>query len=319
MSLLHLNRRSFLAATGAATALPAFVGEAYAAIDIDEWHDKDETAHLAKRTTTYNNNYRDLSLSMHGDPASPHYTSVMFKPATAPLDTQIVPSLNWTDLKAKFLALAGGATKWAPYIVTATGPRASAKFTTVFVKSPLPVLLWADMTPAELALRNEGAIKANVIPVSLEAYGTPDDPRYCAIWAPNFNGNLDVSQWCVDAIDEEVKIVQQRFNAMQTVAARSSALSITPSGRYLHGFIDGNVGAWAARGDMTTSQYESALTEMKGKGLQPVRVAAKSLGGQMRYAAIFGSTLDVEKRTQSQAGLSPATPFPASTTSSSNI
>lgn len=310
MTFVRMNRRAFLAASAAAAALPVFSGEAFAAIDTNEWHDKDEGTHLSMRNTAYGQNYRDLSLSMHGDPASPHYTSVMFKPAGAPLDTQIVPSLSWNDLKSKYATLAKASPAWAPYIVTATGPRANAKFTAVFVKTPIPALLWADMTPDDLHGKNSGALGANLIPISIEAYGTDNDPRYCAVWMPNFNANLDVSQWCVDAINEEVAIVQQRFNAMITVGGRSNTLSITPGGRYLHGFVDGNVGAWFARGDMTTDKYEAALAEMKGKGLKPVRVAAKSIGGQMRYAAIFGGTLDVDKRTTRQAGLNPGDAIP---------
>lgn len=285
------RRNLLLTSAAAAAAFPALVREAQAATEFLEWHDVSAAEHLKKRSEAYAQNYRELSLSMHGDPAAPRYTAVMFKSAT-PFATEQVNWLTSAQLTAKVLQLGNANPKWAPVLVCATGPVASATFSAVFVPSPAPALFLADLDQAALRATEPAARTQNLIPLVVDAYGTADDPRYCAIWT----ANADSSLWCLEAIDEDTATVQQRFNAIASVGGRSSMLAITPSGRYLHGFTEGSVGAWEARGDMTAASYEAKVAALKAKGLVPTRVSAETVGGTTRYAAIFQSTLAKDKR-----------------------
>lgn len=286
---MSFTRRAMLASAGAAAAIPSFITSAEAAPAFVAWHGRNGTQHKALLDENAAKGYRTSSLCIYGAPNDPRYASVMLKRPVVVAQEQIF-GVNGAVVQQKFEEMAGKG--WGPTIVTATGPVNSARFAAVFRPGAKFTEARPGLTKEQFDAKNEQALANGNILLWVDAYGTPQDTRYVAIWGPN----LKSEAWNCEAIDEDLNSLQQRFDALASVWCRSGHIAVTPSGKYVGMFTDSRIGTWTARGNMTSAQYQAEFTTAKSKGMFPVRVAAKGTGPSTRYAAIFASRENTDPR-----------------------
>jgi CubicO group peptidase (beta-lactamase class C family) len=158
-----------------------------------------------------------------------------------------------------------------------------------------------SLTGQQFADLNQAQQAAGRILLWADAFGTPDDTRYTAVWGPN----PDREAWNVDAIDEGGAELQARFDAMTSSWARPAHVAVTPAGRHLEMFVDSLAGRWSSRAAMTPAEYQAEFNARTAEGLFPVRVSASGAGAGARFAAIFADRDRREARTFRATG--PAT------------
>jgi CubicO group peptidase (beta-lactamase class C family) len=260
------------------------------AIDFIAWHDRTLSNHTAKTDDSRARGYRFVSLTVYGDPSDPRYAAVMVKRA-AIVEQQHWPALDkasW-DAKGKEMAALG----WWPAIVSATGTGHDPLFAVVFEQAPFAPVIQDRMTRAELQSRNSDAWAQGNILRWVDAYGTPDDVYYVAVWHPNTNR----VSWNIDATDDDLPGLQTRFNNIVAGGGRPSHVAMTPAGRYLMLFEDSQVGTWDASTNLTSGGYQQKFNADVANGFAPLEVAAEGQGAGRRFSSIFVSTEQTAART----------------------
>src|ERR1044072_3921543 len=106
----------------------------------------------------------------------------------------------------------------------------------------------SNLSKDDFIAMNKQQHNAGAILMWADCFGTPDDPRYCAIWGQNA-GKI---AWNIDAVDEGGDKLQQRFEAMKGMGARPALLSVTPSGNIMELFVDSQISPWKSRVGMTS-------------------------------------------------------------------
>src|SRR4051812_13430124 len=258
-------------------------------LDIVAWHDRSQADHGKQLNKFAALGYRTLSLSLYGDPPNPLYASVMIKRPVV-IATEQHYGLTASQWQQTFDSMA--ARGMGPYIVTATGPAASALYAAVFMAAnPIP-LTRAGLTADQFRALNAEAKLAGLRLVWIDSFGTQEDIRYAAIWAPN----PEAVAWNCDAVDEGFPAFQDRFNAMIETGARPAHIAITPSGRGIALYTDQILGAFEARTNLTSAQYQDLFNQKMAQGLAPIRVSAKKTGSGVRFAALFTADEIAEPR-----------------------
>jgi hypothetical protein len=222
----RLTRRTFGALTAGGTAslvFPSWIGAANAALTSSNtvaWHDRTATEHKALLDAWAAKGFRTLTLSIYGSTQNPLFAAVLVKRPNI-IATHQVFNLTQAQMQQAFdnEATLG----FGPYILTATGPGNSAKFAAVFTpKSPIP-LTRLNLTGEHFNELNNQQLAAGRILVWADAFGTPDDTRYTAIWGPNPSRQA----WNCEAIDEDAASLQARFSAVTDAWARPAHISVT--------------------------------------------------------------------------------------------
>jgi CubicO group peptidase (beta-lactamase class C family) len=292
----RLTRRTFgaLTAGGAASfVIPPWIGAANAALASSNtvaWHDRTAAQHKALLDNWAAKGFRTLSLSIYGSTQNPLFAAVLVKRPNV-IATRQVFDLTQAQMQRAFDDQAN--LGFGPYILTATGPGNSAKFAAVFTpRSPIP-LTRLNLTGEQFNELTNQQLAAGQILVWADAFGTPDDTRYTAIWGPNPSRQA----WNCEAIDEDAASLQARFSALTDAWARPTHISVTPAGRHLEMFVDSTIGPWSSRVGMTSAEYQQEYTARTAQGLQPVRVSASGEGADRRFAAIFASREEPHERT----------------------
>lgn len=260
------------------------------ALDIIAWHDRNSANHQQMLTTWAAKGYRTLSLTVYGERNDPRYASVMVKRPVV-LATEQHFGLSTAQFQAKFNEMA--AKGWGPYLLSATGPANDPLIAACFTPmNPIPLTRFG-ITADDLDKLNDEQMLNGGILKSADAYGTPSDTRFIAVWHPN----PERISWNCDAIVDDPTIAQQRFNAITSAGGRPVLMAMAPGGGLLQCFVDTSVGAWTARANLTSQQYQDEVNKMGATGLAPVAVAAQGTGNAARFLAIFASTEAVEPRT----------------------
>jgi CubicO group peptidase (beta-lactamase class C family) len=254
------------------------------------WHDRTPAQHKALLDTWAAKGFRTLSLSLYGTVAAPRYAAVLVKRPKVIATKQFGP-LNQAGIQKAFddMVKLG----YGPYILTATGASGSALFAGVWTPMKVIPLTRLNLTAKQLADENEQQKAAGRILVWADAFGTPSNTRYTAIWGPNPSKQA----WDCDALDEGGAALQARFEALRATGCRPAHVSVTPSLRCLELFVDSRAGSWSSRVGMTSAGYQAAYNEATGQGRQPLRVSAAGSGAGARFAAIFASQEELEPRT----------------------
>ena len=156
----------------------------------------------------------------------------------------------------------------------------------------------SNLSKAEFIDLNAEQKDKGTILIWADCFGTPDNPRYCAIWGPN-PGDI---AWNIDAVDEGGAKLQQRFEAMKGMGARPALLSVTPSGNLMEMFVDSHIGAWKSKAGMTSSEYQTEFNANAEAGRWPVCVSASGSGSGARFAAIFATREEILPRTYRVTG-----------------
>jgi hypothetical protein len=237
------------------------------------WHDRSTDQHKALVDDWAGKGFRTLSLSVYGTPQDPRYASVMVK-RPAVIATKAFYSRTQAGIQQAFDEMARQG--WGPYILTATGPAANPVFAGVFTPMNAIPVTRLSLTGQQFADLNEAQQAAGRILLWADAFGTPDDTRYTAIWGPNPAHEA----WNVDALDEGGADLQARFTAMQSSWARPALVSVTPSGRHMEMFVDSVIGRWSSRVGMTRAEYQAEFDARAADGL--FRSGCRRRGGRRR-------------------------------------
>ncbi len=264
-------------------------------LNIVAWHDRTQANHLENLNRFAADGYRTLSLSVYGERSDPRYAAVMIKRPAVHASRQFV-GMNQGEWQQRFNEMA--AAGFGPYIVTATGPANDPLIAAAFKPMNGVPLTRHGITSDELGQVNDQAQRQGAILGWADAYGSPADTRYIAVWFPN----TDQAAWNCDARDEDLATLQQRFNALTSTGARPAHVAVTPSNRCLELFVDTKIGPWASRVNLTSEGYQNEFNTMTANGLVPVCVSANGSGSQTRFAAIFASREERDPRTFRAAG-----------------
>ena len=262
------------------------------------WHDRDTANHVAERDKWADKGFRPLSLSIYGSTSDPRFAAVMVKRPTV-IATKSVINKTQSEFQTVFDQMA--ADGFGPFIISATGPKNSAIFAGSFRKMSHIPLTRSNLSKNDFIELNKQQHDAGAILVWADCFGTPDDPRYCAIWGPN-PGKI---AWNIDAVDEGGDTLQQRFEAMKGMGARPALLSVTPSGNIMELFVDSQIGPWKSKVGMTSSEYQAEFDANASAGRWPVCVSASGSGSGARFAAFFATREEISPRTFRMTGTTP--------------
>jgi CubicO group peptidase (beta-lactamase class C family) len=253
------------------------------------WHKKTVAEHTSLLNEWGGKDFRTVSLTIYGDPQNPYYAAVMVKRPVVIAGKQRGP-LNEGDMQDTVEDMENQG--YRPYILTATGPADSAVFAGAFTPMNTVPKSRLNLTSGEFVDENIKARQAGEILLWADAFGTPNDTRYSAIWAQNINGVA----WNCEEIDNAGTAFNQRFQAMIDTWCRPSHVAVTPAGRYLVLYVDSTIGPWSFPIGMTSQQYQEEYNKATTNNLQPIRVSASGSGSNARFAAIFASREETDPR-----------------------
>lgn len=259
------------------------------------WHDRNTSQHKALVDEWAGKGFRTLSLSVYGSPQDPRFAAVMVKRPVVQAESQFGPT-NQAGIQKAFDDMAKQGR--GPYILTATGPAGSAQFAGSFTPMSQIPLTRLNLTGPQFTKLNNEQLAAGNILVWADAFGTPQDTRYTAIWGPNPTRVASN----VEAIDEGGATLQARFDAMTSMWSRPAHLSVTPSGRLLEQFVDSTIGPWSSRVGLTSADYQALFDAESAAGRMPLRVSASGTGSATRFAAIFVDRDHADARTFRKSG-----------------
>lgn len=225
------------------------------------------------------NGYRLISLSISGATNDPRYAAVWVQRAgpaqRAVHGVTAAEYQQWFD--------AGVVDGFAPTIVSATGPAASARFAAVSEAGVTGNWVARHNIDADaFDLQTVQATSENMIPRSVAIYGDPSARRYAGVW----QANTKSVDW-PSVTDVTVAQYQQTFDSLTSRSYRPRYMAVAGDGHMAAVFGSDSIGNWVARHNLTSAQYQQAFTEYTGGGMVPVCVEAGGMGSDTRYAAIF--------------------------------
>lgn len=258
-------------------------------INFKAWHDQTAAQHKQKADDFFKQGFRTVSLCVYGEPKDPLYAAVMVKRPKLVDEKQFI-ALSIDEMKQKIDELSKKG--FGAAIISATGPANSPLIAAVFRPMKQIPLTRGNLTADDLAKDNVQAWKDGNILKWADAYGTPDDTRYMAVW----QRNTDFAAWNCDAVNEDAQTMQQRFNAFQSGWSRLQHVAITPSQGFLGVFVDTDIGPTFSYGNMTSAGFQAKKDEFEKQGFAPICVAAQGSGADARFAAVFVSREEIAPR-----------------------
>jgi hypothetical protein len=263
------------------------------AIDFNAWHDRTAASHKQMLDQHAALGYQTVSLSIYGEVADPRFAAVVVRRSTRMPQRQFT-GMNYATFKQKFDEQA--AQGWGPMIVTATGSATAPLIAAVFrPMSPNPFTR-PGLTATELRTLNAQAMQQGTILQSVDAYGTPADTRYIAVWHPKTTSEA----WNADGVNDDLATAQNRFNAQVAAGFRPLNLAITPSLGMLVVYGNSTIGPWVMRMNMTSAEYQAEFDKYFAQGMAPLRLAAQGTGAGARFAAIWTTREEVDAITGSK-------------------
>jgi hypothetical protein len=248
------------------------------------YHGVTAQQHQARVDSLAPQGYRLVSINVAGDPGDARYAAIWFLRAGA--DWQALHGLNATQYQQRFDAFV--AQGYTPALVSATGSFQTAIFASVFERGKSGAwfarhgLNWdPNAAQGSINFENQRALNEGFIPVSLAAYGTPDDQRFAGVWVRN-DQPIPWSWWWADPTT-----YQRFFTAEVHAGTRVSCVSVASSQWILSVFRDEPIGEWWARHAMTAQDYQHEFDVRTSQGLEPLIVQAGGAGPNTRYASLF--------------------------------
>ena len=191
------------------------------------------------------------------------------------------------------------ARSYAPVLVSASGPVATATFAALFEQGiSIPWfarhgLRWgAENEPDTIVHENARAMREGYIPRSLAAYGTPEDRRFAGTWFKNLASSANPlslatspvpwSWWFADRGTHQLI-----FDAEVAGGMRPTWISAASDHWQLSVFRDDQVGEWWARHAITGDDYQAEFEARAAAGATPIVVQAGGTGSATRYSSIF--------------------------------
>lgn len=234
-----------------------------------------------------------ISISLAGPPLEPLYTAVMvkFEPAVA---SQSLARLTHDELAGKIAELGAGDRPLHPYLISATGAGADIIYAVSFRAMATQPYVMLNMPQSTYNEENGTQRALGRILLWVDAFGSPDDIRYCAIW----EDNPDRVAWNAEAIDYRKEGRQQRFEAMNSVDARPALIALTPTRGVARLFVDSRLRhGWYSLPERKRGAFQTALTRQQAAGRLPIRIATTLADGEVRLAAIFAKSDEILPRT----------------------
>ncbi|PZG14555.1 hypothetical protein [Nonomuraea aridisoli] len=164
-----------------------------------------------------------------------------------------------------------------PVSVSATGPADLPVFAAVFEKKSGKFVSKFGLTSSGFAAANDKAADQGLALTSVDAYGTPGDIRYAAVWSANTGG-----AWYY-TYGKSRQQHEAEFYAKKEKGFRPVKVAVAPDGTYAAVWRKDGVKSWAHYVDMSGSGYQKRFDALKAKGLAPVQVNAEN----GTYAAIW--------------------------------
>jgi CubicO group peptidase (beta-lactamase class C family) len=221
--------------------------------------------------------YRLISLSAYGPPNEAQYAAVWKRrPGPAWVGVHGLSSAQYQD---RFNTLSN--LNYAPVLVTATGPDGNAVFAAVLEQVTNPSFSHHRLTFDQLVETNKKAFDEGKIPLSLAAYGTPDEIWFAGAWVTN----VDRVPWAWYWADPVTH--QRYFEASVRAGMRPTYVSEGPNRRVLSVFRDQPIGEWATRHDMTIDQRDEEIDTRRNEGFRPLLLQSSGVGAGVRSATLF--------------------------------
>ena len=265
------------------------------ALDIVAWHDQSLAQHQQQVSTWSAKGYRTKSLCVYGEPGSQLYAAVMI------LRPVVIAERAWFALSAsEFQQTFDAQSKdgFGPYIVSATGPTDNPLIAVSFCPVTPTPLTRTNLSADELTTLNTQAFQNDQVLRWADAYGSPNDVQYIAVWWPNpvEDGTTAQRAWQNDGLADDGPTAQARFDAVTSGRGRAVHIALDPGGGVFEVYDDTEIGPWVSRVGMTSQQYQDAFDQQKKAGLSPVCVAASASGSDTSFAAIFAGAEDPTPR-----------------------
>jgi CubicO group peptidase (beta-lactamase class C family) len=265
------------------------------ALEIVAWHNQSLAQHQQQVDTWSGKGYRTKSLCVYGDPGSQLYAAVMI------LRPVVVAERAWFAMSAsEFQQTFDDQAKddFGPYIVSATGPTDNPLIAASFCPVTATPLTRTSLSADELTALNAQAFQNDQVLRWADAFGTPGDVKYIAVWWPNpvEDGTTAQRAWHNDGLADDGPTAQARFDAVTAGRGRAVHIALNPGGGVFEVYDDTEIGPWVSRVGMTSQQYQDEYDQQKKAGLSPVCVAATPSGGDVSFAAIFAGAEDPTPR-----------------------
>lgn len=234
--------------------------------------------------------FRPISISLAGPISKPIYSAVMVKRS---FRTNSFPSLTKDQLSAKIDELAGAARPLHPYLVAATGSGSNVLYAASFREMSRAPRVRLNMFPSSYQSENEEQRVAGRILIWVDAFGTPEDIRYCAIWADN----PDMIGWNVEALNDKGDTRQQRYEALNSINVRPALTAMTPAAGAARLFVDTRLKhRWHSQTDMSGNGFSEALDVQERAGRFPIQIGTTVANNEVRYSAIFAESDEILPR-----------------------
>jgi CubicO group peptidase (beta-lactamase class C family) len=260
------------------------------------------------RDTHGEDGFRTHALSMAGPASQPLYTAVMVKDAQ-PFRGKSWPRLDRAALDDTISTMARDESLH-PYLLAATGSAANAVYAVAFRAMDAAPVVKPKMTLEQYQDEHVVQRAKGRILIAVDAFGTSDDLRYCAIWA----ANPDRIAWNADSANDKGDARQQRFDALVAVGARESLVALAPGGGITRLFVDSRLKhSWHAEGDFSVADMKDLIDKQSAPETRrfPVCIGTASTDGVLRCAAIFAESDEIEPRVFRIRGPEPAGLTPA--------
>lgn len=259
--------------------------------------------------------FRSISISLAGPAAGPICTAVMVK-YDAPLPAQMSAKLSRSALDAKIAELAALDRPLHPQIIAATGVGSDVAYAAEFRERADRPYVQLDMSRQDYRSETKAQRAAGRILLWVDAFGSPDRIRYCAIWGLN----SDRVAWNAEAINDSGEARQQRFEAMRSINARPALIALTPARGVARLFVDSRLKhGWASLPERARTAFDAALVEQVAAGRFPTNIATTMAGNKVRYAAIFAGSDEILPRSFRIRGPEPTGLSPASKAAADKI
>lgn len=231
--------------------------------------------------------YRPICIAIYGDRDDPLYATVWARrPGPAFVGIHGVDAAGFQQFFDRWAAKG-----LSPTILAATGPAANPVYAALMERSAHGAsltrhrLVSGDVEdPATIQHWLCQARRRRWIPRWLSVFGEAGDRRYAVVLDPNREGVL----WSVDGLEgEEAGTYQQRVEAQSSQWAWPALVSVTPDGRYVAMFRDGDMAPWLARHDLSSLDYQHEIETWWPEGYFPLHVQAGGNGTGSRFACLF--------------------------------
>lgn len=255
------------------------------------YHGVTGAEHQTRFNTLSAEGFRMISLSVYGDPGDARYAAVWVqRPGAAWSAVHGVDSAGYQSFFNNWTAKG-----YVPVLVSATGSSSNAIFAAVFeqgISGPWVARHGMPSGPATSAGTfqnlNQTAVSSKLSLRSVAIYGSGNDQRYAAVW----HSNPGYVKWHIHPADTAASY-QTVFNAetqlpgYQLAGYRPAYVTLSGDQIYCSVFKDDVVGAWVARHNLTSDDYQTEFNRQNAAGFYPICVQGGGSGGNTRYAAIF--------------------------------